>query len=125
MLYERSDFYACSSANQVFVFGGKSPNGQIYHCEKYDPETNSWSKIADLPQAMYNFAGMVTECGKILLSGGFNKNRQNANYRSFLAYCPLKVTQSFKISFRILNNLKKLHSIKAVSYTHLTLPTKA
>lgn len=92
MINDRSDFFACSDKNKIFVFGGKSQQGPISKCEQYDPSTNCWTEIAELPIAIYNCAGMVTECGKILLSGGFQKNRHNSTYNTFLAYCPEKVT---------------------------------
>jgi len=51
---------------RVYVFGGLDKNGNsLDSCEKYDPNTDTWSNIASLPQPLGNCNGaFAPDCGK-------------------------------------------------------------
>ena len=96
MRSERAEFYACSVGHNIFVFGGKNSSGIISECEKYCPQTNSWSAIASLPVPLHNSAGLVCQTsGSIYLSGGFSKVRNNSKFNHFFCY---KIAEDVMVS---------------------------
>lgn len=61
--------------NKVYVMGGfyLSPTGQILATQRmdvYDPDTNQWNHLADLPEPITH-AGVVVDGTNIYLVGGF------------------------------------------------------
>lgn len=70
---QRGDFFACAIGNFLYVFGGKNKHGALQSCERYNPKTNQWNNISELPdEGLYMAAGVVTD-GKVFLCGGFNE----------------------------------------------------
>lgn len=68
----RGDFFACTIGDFLYVFGGKNKRGALRSCERYDPRTDQWEKISDLPEeGLYMMAGVVLG-GVVYISGGFN-----------------------------------------------------
>ncbi|MCW4010672.1 MAG: hypothetical protein NWF05_08640 [Candidatus Bathyarchaeota archaeon] len=65
---------------KIYVIGGGRVIGlfmfQIFHAnEAYDPTTNTWTKLASIPTAVFNYASAVVD-GKIYIIGGI----QNFTY---------------------------------------------
>lgn len=68
----RGDFFACTIGNYLYVFGGKNKRGSLRSCERYDPKTDLWERISDLPEdGLYMMAGVVLD-GAVYIAGGFN-----------------------------------------------------
>lgn len=60
-----------AAGGKLFVFGGLNAAGQFDATSyKYDPTTDTWTKIADLPAARYLFGRAETVGGKIYIFGG-------------------------------------------------------
>jgi N-acetylneuraminic acid mutarotase/fibronectin type 3 domain-containing protein len=68
----RSEAMGQSVNGKLYVFGGfgGSPLGPIRRSDAYDPVTNSWTRIADLPKP-FTHAGCVTDGRYIYLAGGY------------------------------------------------------
>lgn len=68
----RGDFFACTIGDFLYVFGGKNKRGAVRSCERYDPKTDRWERISDLPEeGLYMMAGVVYDAA-VYISGGFN-----------------------------------------------------
>lgn len=83
MLEERADFGLQILNGEIYAIGGFWSPGTA---EKYNPTTNSWNKIADLPINV-SFFGSATVDGALYIAGGFNNGTKEA-YNSLYRYDP-------------------------------------
>ncbi|XP_076808518.1 kelch-like protein 15 [Clavelina lepadiformis] len=72
MHVRRGDFVACTSGEQIYVFGGRNRHGIMDICERYDPSADKWEFVSKLPEPTYMAAGVPMD-GNIYLSGGFGE----------------------------------------------------
>ncbi|MEO0423981.1 MAG: kelch repeat-containing protein [Pseudomonadota bacterium] len=49
MSVARENHASCLFGNEVYVFGGRNPDGTLGSVESYNPETNAWTPRADMP----------------------------------------------------------------------------
>lgn len=69
MLHPRHAAAAATGADgRIYVFGGFTP-GLSDTCEVYDPQTDSWSAIASLPEKIYNLDAVTAPSGHIFVVG--------------------------------------------------------
>jgi fibronectin type 3 domain-containing protein len=68
----RSEAMGKAVNGKIYVFGGfgGSPLGPIRRSDVYDPVTNTWTRIADLPKP-FTHAGCATDGRYIYLAGGY------------------------------------------------------
>lgn len=73
MLQARYDCAAATGTDgRIYIFGGHraaSPNVNMVSCEVYDPATDSWSEIANLPDGLRRHAAVGMPDGRILIAG--------------------------------------------------------
>ena len=77
MLSSRSSFAAVTGADgRIYVFGGRPGTGPtaISAAEVYDPGTDSWSPIADLPEAMADEPAVLMPDGQIIIVSSSGSN---------------------------------------------------
>ena len=59
MVETRGDFVALTFHNKIYVFGGRNRRGALRSCERYDPDTNKWEQISNLPEVSCDTACIV------------------------------------------------------------------
>ena len=76
MLYERGEgASACMYDNKIYVFGGLHANSEIPHLyiigksEMFNPISNIWTELADMPVAVVNHISLVHN-NKLYVFGG-------------------------------------------------------
>jgi len=74
---KRACFQMIALNNHLFALGGLTPQGFTQSVERYDLTTNEWEYAAPLSEPRYRHAACVTSRGKILLSGGITREREN------------------------------------------------
>jgi DNA-binding CsgD family transcriptional regulator len=66
---------AVSLGGKIYLPGGKVDSGEgVNVLEVYDPRTNDWTELAELPISVYD-SGVVTYEGKIYMFGGINEGK--------------------------------------------------
>jgi subtilisin family serine protease/N-acetylneuraminic acid mutarotase len=93
---------------RLYVFGGASAGGRVRHtAERYDPETDSWTPLADMPAGRYGMAG-ATDGRYIYLSGGVSQRGK----ATFWRYDPAADTyQDFENSLERLPVTRAAHNL--------------
>ena len=68
---------------EIYAIGGHDGAGALDTVEVYDPQANSWQRVARMPRGLYMHAAAVMG-GKIYVTGGangaFNWNTVNSAY---------------------------------------------
>lgn len=94
MLYERCRFYLGAVKDKLFAIGGdpsaSSDPGENALCECFDPDSNSWSEVAELPGNRMQHAGIVLGTD-IYISGGL-QNADGPTFNTFFKYDTLTDT---------------------------------
>lgn len=71
MLHARAGHFAVALADgRVLVGGGWDDTGQVATAEVYDPATNAFTAVGDLPDPRGGFATALLPDGKVLVCGG-------------------------------------------------------
>ena len=86
MASARCDFAAAAMGGFLYVTGGvegplAGPGVVMRRCERYDPASNTWSRIADLPEPRYSHALACLD-GSLYAMGG------QARWRGFASASP-------------------------------------
>jgi hypothetical protein len=55
---------------RVLLCGGVTDSSRTNRCDIYNPNTNTFSRVANLPQSKYAFAAAPLANGRVLLCGG-------------------------------------------------------
>lgn len=71
MLHPRSGHKCIAYKNSIFVCGGYDGLQRLDLCEKYDPNTNTWSRIRSMNVPRTNFGAAIID-GTIFVAGGYN-----------------------------------------------------
>lgn len=79
--------YRCASVSPdgrtLYLFGGADVNGTVLaESWRYDPQSNAWQRLADMPAALMNLSAAYLD-GKIYLVGGYTGS---AHTNHFLIY---------------------------------------
>ena len=94
MLYERCRFYLGAVGDKLYAVGGdpsaSSDPAENALCECYDPASNLWSEIAELPGNRMQHAGTVMGTD-LYISGGL-QNADGPTYNTFFKYDTLSDT---------------------------------
>ncbi|KAG1652158.1 Kelch-like protein 1 [Nymphon striatum] len=69
MNLSRSYFGATLCEGDVYIVGGKGPDGLLKSCLKYDPVNQSWMRIPELPTARWRL-GLTYSGSKLYVTGG-------------------------------------------------------
>ena len=80
----RSSFGACVHDGYIYVFGGKSSNGQLI--EQYDPQTTKWSYYGQMPIPRYGM--QVVEYDNLIYIIGGRNSYTNHALNSLITYNP-------------------------------------
>ncbi|KAM7542879.1 hypothetical protein Aperf_G00000000703 [Anoplocephala perfoliata] len=77
---KRSDHSAATDGECIFVFGGVDSSNEsiLASCERYDPASNSWTQLPDMPIARRASAAVNIPDIGILVAGGSNKVSMDA-----------------------------------------------
>jgi hypothetical protein len=63
----------------VVVIGGETASGlPTDSVERFDPETETWSELPDLPEARSNHTATLLDDGRLLIVGGARSNQNGA-----------------------------------------------
>ena len=74
MLIPRRHFDAVVGPNgHIYVFGGMYGGAAIAWAEKYDPATDSWTPLPDLPGARMDHTAVIAQNNTIHVIGGQEK----------------------------------------------------
>lgn len=80
-------YEACGAIDgELYCAGGTTSRGQLQHAYAYDPGSDTWSRIADLPIALSG-AGYTAANGRLMVSGGITSNSSTTITQGF-AYDP-------------------------------------
>lgn len=73
MLHPRSGHKCVPLKNFIYCVGGYDGITRLDLCERYDPNTNSWSEIRSMNVARTNFGVAVID-GAIFVAGGYSND---------------------------------------------------
>ena len=59
-----------SIGGHLLAFGGELSGSGVTSIQHYQPDTNKWVKVGDMPSPRYNCTCAVTNNGDILIAGG-------------------------------------------------------
>ena len=71
---------------KIYVAGGRPPGGSAF--EVYDPATDKWEKLPDLPIAVHGLKGSAVIGGRIFLPGGGITLGGNSGTNAMQVYRP-------------------------------------
>ncbi|MFE7213721.1 kelch repeat-containing protein [Streptomyces sp. NPDC001698] len=66
---EPTSWLGCAGIDKLYHAGGTGATASSKHTYAYDPSSNSWSSVADLPTALWAM-GSTAANGQLLVSGG-------------------------------------------------------
>lgn len=69
MQVSRAGFGMASYDGKIHTIGGSTPDGVTDSVERYDPQSDTWTRLADLPTPTANMQAVVIG-GKIYVAGG-------------------------------------------------------
>lgn len=84
MMHQRSGHKCITFEDFIYVCGGFDGTMRMNLCEKYNPNTNSWSTIREMNIARTNFGVAVID-ETIFVAGGFSSSNATSTvefYRS-------------------------------------------
>jgi len=89
MLEQRSDHAVCALDGKVYAMGGSgSIHSFLSSCERYDTESDSWERIADLPVAVFAAKAVASGDGRsVILAGGLMQDGRMSSMQDRLAIC--------------------------------------
>lgn len=73
MLHPRSGHKCIIFKNEMFVLGGYDGTRRLDLCEKYNPKTNTWSRIRPMNIPRTNFGVAIID-GMIFVAGGYSND---------------------------------------------------
>jgi hypothetical protein len=70
MLRPRSGMNAVMARGLFHVWGGEGPAGMFHDHDYYNPQTNTWTELPDMPMAVHGIVGSAFVDGLIWVTGG-------------------------------------------------------
>ncbi len=79
--------YAPDASGNAYAFGGLDDTGQpLSSAESYNPDSDSWTPIASLPTAQYNFPAVFDHTNQIYIFGGRTNTTDGTEIATVLRY---------------------------------------
>jgi hypothetical protein len=94
--------YAPDSSGNAYAIGGLDDNGQpLASAEQYNPEANTWTSIASMPTARYNFPAVFDHTNQIYIFGGYSDATTPVETTDVLRYSTKTKTWSVMASMPV------------------------